>query len=174
LPTTTTSGAMAPDSQHLFILLTWALILTLPGPGWKGEAMEITRSGSQPSSKGPAEWFSGDVIIHPLFETPDPARVRGASVTFQPGARTAWHTYPLGQTLIVTAGLGRTQRWGRPIEEIRPGDVVTANSHLATLNKNLARSAIAYHRPIPIRFRPPTLPLVPEWKLARLGWRWVG
>jgi quercetin dioxygenase-like cupin family protein len=86
--------------------------------------MEITRSRSQPSSKGPAEWFTGDVTIDPLFEAPEPARVRGASVTFQPGARTAWHTHPLGQTLIVTSGLGRAQRWGGPAEEIRPGDVV--------------------------------------------------
>ena len=76
--------------------------------------MEIARSGSQPSSKGPAQWFSGDVAIDPLFEAPEPARVRGASVTFQPGARTAWHTHPLGQTLIVTSGLGRAQRWGGP------------------------------------------------------------
>jgi quercetin dioxygenase-like cupin family protein len=90
----------------------------------KGEAMDIKRSGSQPSSKGPADWFTGDVAIDPLFEAPEPARGRGASVTFQPGARTAWHTHPLGQTLIVTSGLGRAQRWGGPIEEIRPGDVV--------------------------------------------------
>jgi quercetin dioxygenase-like cupin family protein len=90
----------------------------------KGEAMEIKRSGSQPSSKGPAEWFIGDVIIDPLFETPEPARVRGARVTFEPGARTAWHTHPLGQTLIVTSGLGWAQRWGGPIEEMSPGDVV--------------------------------------------------
>jgi quercetin dioxygenase-like cupin family protein len=76
------------------------------------------------STKGPAEWFTGDVAIDPLFEAPEPARVRGASVTFQPGARTAWHTHPLGQTLIVTAGLGLAQRWGGVIEEIRPGDVV--------------------------------------------------
>ena len=69
--------------------------------------MEIARSRSQPSSKGPAEWFTGDVIIDQLFEAPEPARVRGASVTFEPGARTAWHTHPLGQTLIVTSGLGR-------------------------------------------------------------------
>ena len=76
------------------------------------------------SSKGPAEWFTGDVAIDPLFEAPEPARVRGASVTFEPGARTAWHTHPLGQTLIVTSGLGWAQRWGGPIEEIRPGDVI--------------------------------------------------
>ena len=85
--------------------------------------MEIKRSGSQPPSKGPAEWFSGDVAIDPLFEAPEPARVRGASVTFKPGARTAWHTHPLGQTLIVTSGLGRAAL-GWSIEEIRPGDVV--------------------------------------------------
>jgi quercetin dioxygenase-like cupin family protein len=87
--------------------------------------MDIKRSGSQPSSKGPVDWFTGDVRIDPLFEAPEPARVRGASVTFEPGARTAWHTHPLGQTLIVTAGCGRAQRWGGPIEEIRPGDVVS-------------------------------------------------
>ena len=86
--------------------------------------MEIRRSGSQPSGKGPAEWFTGNVWIDPLFQTPDPARVQGASVTFEPGARTAWHTHPLGQTLIVTAGCGRAQRWDREIEEIRAGDVV--------------------------------------------------
>jgi len=86
--------------------------------------MEIKRSGSQPSSKGLGEWFTGVVRIDPLFEAPEPARVRGASVTFEPGARTAWHTHPLGQTLIVTAGLGWTQIWGGPIDEIRSGDVV--------------------------------------------------
>jgi quercetin dioxygenase-like cupin family protein len=86
--------------------------------------MEIKRGGSRPSGKGPADYFTGAVRIDPLIEAPDPARVRGASVTFEPGARTAWHTHPLGQTLIVTAGLGWAQRWGGPIEEIRPGDVV--------------------------------------------------
>jgi quercetin dioxygenase-like cupin family protein len=86
--------------------------------------MEITRSGSQPSRKGPAEYFTGTVRVDPLFQAPDPARVAGASVTFEPGARTAWHTHPLGQTLIVTFGRGWVQRWGGPIEEIRPGDVV--------------------------------------------------
>jgi quercetin dioxygenase-like cupin family protein len=86
--------------------------------------MDIKRSGSQPSGIGPAEWFTGTVRIDPLFQAPDPARVLGASVTFEPGARTAWHTHPLGQTLIVTAGSGRAQRWGGPIEEIRPGDVI--------------------------------------------------
>jgi len=86
--------------------------------------MDIKRSGSQPSGKGPGEYFTGTVRIDPLVEAPDPARVVGASVTFEPGARTAWHTHPLGQTLIVTAGCGRAQRWGGPIEEIRPGDVI--------------------------------------------------
>src|SRR5580704_19385044 len=87
-------------------------------------AMEIKRAGTQPSGKGPVDWFTGTVRIDPLLAAPEPARVQGASVTFEPGARTAWHTHPLGQTLIVTAGCGRAQRWGGPVEEIRPGDVV--------------------------------------------------
>jgi quercetin dioxygenase-like cupin family protein len=86
--------------------------------------MEIRRNGSQETTKGVAELFTGSVRIQPLFEAPEPARVRGASVTFAPGARTAWHTHSLGQTLIVTSGLGWAQREGGPIEEIRPGDVV--------------------------------------------------
>jgi quercetin dioxygenase-like cupin family protein len=100
--------------------------------------MEIKRTGSQPSAKGPSEWSTGDVRIDPLFQAPDRAasaqldsqsvvrapRVQGASVTFEPGARTAWHTHPLGQTLIVTAGCSWAQRGGGPVEEIRPGDVV--------------------------------------------------
>lgn len=86
--------------------------------------MQITKAGSTPSSRGPAEWFTGTVRIDPLFTAPEPALVSGASVTFEPGARTAWHTHPLGQTLIVTSGAGRVQREGGPIEEIRPGDVV--------------------------------------------------
>ncbi len=86
--------------------------------------MEIKRVGSEPSGKGSADWFTGMVRVDPLFSRPDPARVAGAHVTFEPGARTAWHTHPLGQTLIVTAGCGRVQREGGPIEEIRPGDVV--------------------------------------------------
>jgi quercetin dioxygenase-like cupin family protein len=86
--------------------------------------MDITRSGSQLSSKGSADWFTGTVRIDPLFPAHEPARAAGGSVTFEPGARTAWHTHPLGQTLIVTAGSGCVQRWGGPIEEIRPGDVV--------------------------------------------------
>lgn len=86
--------------------------------------MNITRSGSQASGKGPADWFTGTVRVDPLFSPPDPARVAGALVTFEPGARTAWHTHPLGQTLIVMTGLGWVQRDGGPVEEIRPGDVV--------------------------------------------------
>lgn len=112
--------------------------------------MDIKRSGSQPSSTGSAEYFSGTVRIDPLFSPPDPARVALALVTFEPGARTAWHTHPLGQTLIVTAGCGRAQREGGPIEDIRPGDVVffapgekhwhgasptTAMSHIAVQEK---------------------------------------
>jgi quercetin dioxygenase-like cupin family protein len=86
--------------------------------------MEIRRSGSQPSGKGPADYFMGSVRVDPLISPPEPARVAAAHVTFEPDARTAWHTHPLGQTLIVTAGCGWTQREGGPIEEIRPGDVV--------------------------------------------------
>jgi quercetin dioxygenase-like cupin family protein len=86
--------------------------------------MEILRSGSQPSRKGPADWFTGTVRIDPLFQAHEPARASAASVTFEPGARTAWHTHPLGQTLIITAGCGRVQREGGPIEEVRPGDVI--------------------------------------------------
>src|SRR5580698_4987944 len=109
--------------------------------------MEIRCSGSQPSGKGPANYFTGTVRIDPGFSPREPARVSGALVTFEPGARTAWHTHPLGQTLIVIAGCGRVQREGGPIEEIRPGDVVwiapgekhwhgaaptTAMTHIAT------------------------------------------
>ncbi len=86
--------------------------------------MDIKRVGSQASGKGPAEYFTGAVRVDPLFQAPDPARVVGASVTFEPGARTAWHAHPLGQTLIVTAGSGWVQREGGPIEDIRAGDVV--------------------------------------------------
>jgi len=86
--------------------------------------MEIRRAGSQPSAKGPEDWFTGTVRIDSLFQPSEPARAAGAAVTFEPGARTAWHTHPLGQTLIVTAGFGWAQREGGSIEEIRPGDVV--------------------------------------------------
>jgi quercetin dioxygenase-like cupin family protein len=86
--------------------------------------MDIKRAGSHASRTGSDEYFTGTVRLEPLLEAPDPARVNCVSVTFEPGARTAWHTHPLGQTLIVTAGGGRAQRWGGPVEEIRPGDVI--------------------------------------------------
>jgi quercetin dioxygenase-like cupin family protein len=86
--------------------------------------MDIKRNGSRPSGKGPEDWFTGTVRIDPLFQPEEPARTSGGLVTFEPGARTAWHTHPLGQTLVVTSGLGRVQTEGGPIEEIRPGDVV--------------------------------------------------
>ena len=86
--------------------------------------MDIKRSGSQPSGKGPADYFTGVVRLEPLVQAPAPARVAGTHVTFEPGARTAWHTHPLGQTLIVTAGHGWVQTWGGPVEEILPGDVI--------------------------------------------------
>lgn len=86
--------------------------------------MKITRAGSTPSMKGPADWFTGTVRIDPLFQAEPPGQAAGAAVTFEPGARTTWHPHPAGQTLIVTAGLGRVQRDGGPVEEIRPGDVV--------------------------------------------------
>ena len=112
--------------------------------------MDIKRNGSQPSATGPAGYFTGAVRIDPLFDVADPARHFGAYVTFEPGARTAWHTHPLGQTLVVTAGCGRAQRWGGPIEDLRPGDVVwippgekhwhgaaptTAMTHMAIVEK---------------------------------------
>jgi quercetin dioxygenase-like cupin family protein len=109
--------------------------------------MEIKRCGSQPSSKGPAEYFTGAVRIDPLFQPPAPARTLCVSVTFEPCARTAWHTHPLGQTLIVTAGCGWTQCWGGPIEEIRPGDVIwcppgTKHWHGATSTTAMTHIAI--------------------------------
>ena len=86
--------------------------------------MKIQRAGSQPSASGPAEWFAGRVRIDPLFTAEAPSTIAGNLVTFEPGARTAWHTHPLGQTLLVTQGLGRVQREGGPVDEVRPGDVV--------------------------------------------------
>jgi quercetin dioxygenase-like cupin family protein len=109
--------------------------------------MEIKHSGSQPSAKGPAQYFTGDVRIDPLAETPEPSRLLAASVTFEPGARTAWHTHPLGQTLIVTSGCGWTQCWGEPKVEIRPGDVIwcppsTKHWHGATAKAAMTHIAI--------------------------------
>jgi quercetin dioxygenase-like cupin family protein len=108
--------------------------------------MDIKRSGSQLSSKGPAEYFTGTVRVDSSFQAPNPARVVSASVTFEPGARTAWHTHPLGQTLIVTAGCGRVQRWGGPVEEIRPGDVIwipPAEKHWHGASRTTALTHIA-------------------------------
>ena len=113
--------------------------------------MEIKRSGSQPSTKGLAEYFTGSVWIDPLFQAAAPGRAVAVSVTFEPGARTAWHTHPLGQTLIVTAGYGRAQRWGGPIEEIRPGDIVwfppgEKHWHGAAPNNAMTHIAVAEQR----------------------------
>ena len=110
--------------------------------------MEIQRIGSQPSGKGPAEWFTGAVRINSRFQRSNPARIGGAIVTFEPGARTAWHTHPLGQTLIVTSGRGWVQREGGPVEEIRPGDVVwfapaEKHWHGATATTAMTHIAIA-------------------------------
>ena len=110
--------------------------------------MDIQRAGTQASTKGPAEWFTGNVRIDPLFQTADPAQANGASVTFEPGARTAWHTHPLGQTLIVTAGCGRAQRWSGPVKEIRPGDVISfapGEKHWHGASPNTAMTHIAIH-----------------------------
>ena len=118
--------------------------------------MEIQRNGSRASAQGPAEWFTGRVRVDMLFDPQPPARASGAGVTFEPGARTAWHSHPLGQTLIVTAGCGRVQRWGGPVEDIRPGDVVriapgekhwhgaaptTAMTHIAVQEQHDGKSA---------------------------------
>ena len=91
--------------------------------------MDIKRCGSEPSRKGPAEWFTGGVRVDPLFQPPAPARVGGAHVTFEPGARTRWHTHPLGQTLVITSGLGWVQREGSPVEDVRAGDIVWVSPH---------------------------------------------
>jgi quercetin dioxygenase-like cupin family protein len=103
--------------------ITIIYYLLLPN-NQKGKIMNIKRSCSQPSNIGPADWFTGTVRIDPLIQANEPARVNGSTVTFEPGARTAWHTHPLGQTLIVTSGFGRAQSKGSKIEEIHPGDVV--------------------------------------------------
>ena len=120
--------------RRTFLKIAGTTVLALPAmscarvgaPSTKRQefSMEIKRVGTQPSSKGPADWFTGTVRIDSPFKGTDPARVTGAIVTFEPGARTAWHTHPLGQTLMVVAGCGRVQREGAPIEEIRPGDLV--------------------------------------------------
>ena len=125
--------------------------------------MEIPRIGSRPSTKGPSDWFSGVVRVDPLFQAPNPGRVQGALVTFEPGARTAWHTHPLGQTLIITVGSGWVQREGGPVESIHPGDVIwfpaaekhwhgatttTAMSHIA-ITENLEGKAVDWLEKVP-------------------------
>jgi quercetin dioxygenase-like cupin family protein len=112
--------------------------------------IEITRNGSQPSGKGPADWFTGSTRIDPLFAARESARAAAAVVTFEPGARTAWHTHPLGQTLIVTTGVGWVQRDGGPVQEIRPGDVVwfppgLKHWHGATPTTGMSHIAIHEH-----------------------------
>lgn len=112
--------------------------------------MDIKRNGSQPSIKGPDDWFTGNVRIDPIFSANEVARASGAYVTFEPGARSAWHTHPLGQTLIVTSGLGWTQCWGGPIVELRPGDVIICppghkHWHGATPNTSMTHIAIQEH-----------------------------
>ena len=112
--------------------------------------MDIKRNGSQPSIKGPEDWFTGNVRIDPIFSANEVARASGAYVTFEPGARSAWHTHPLGQTLIVTSGLGWTQCWGGPIVELRPGDVIICppghkHWHGATPNTSMTHIAIQEH-----------------------------
>jgi quercetin dioxygenase-like cupin family protein len=108
-------------------LMVWAEPGLAQGPlpnAKRREIMDIKRNGSRPSGKGPEAWFTGTVRVDPLFQVGDPARLSGGQVTFEPGARTMWHTHPLGQTLIVTSGLGWVQTEGGPIEEARPGDIV--------------------------------------------------
>src|SRR4051794_37202941 len=123
---------MPPSRRTFLATVGTVLVAATPRRGHAGThetifeeaSMEITRVGSQASNKGPADWFTGTVRIDPLFQAKAPARAAGASVTFEPGARTAWHTHPLGQTLIVTAGSGWVQQESSPVEEVRPGDVV--------------------------------------------------
>ena len=110
--------------------------------------MEIIKAGSRPSGTGPSEWFTGTVRVDPLFNPFDAARAQSGHVTFEPGARTAWHSHPLGQTLIVTSGLGRVQRWNGPIEEIHPGDVVwfsPGEKHWHGASPSTAMTHIAVH-----------------------------
>ena len=121
-----------PLSRRTFVAATGSVLAyfatrrahAAPSNTTQEEKMNIARVGSQPSTKGPSEWFSGTVRIDPLFPAKAPARAAGNAVTFEPGARTAWHTHPLGQTLIITAGCGWVQQEGGPVEEVRPGDVV--------------------------------------------------
>lgn len=106
---------------HAVVIAALSLAISAPVVA---QDVQIQRNGSQPSGKGPAEFFSGAVRVDPMFQMQAPARTRGGLVTFEPGARSAWHTHPLGQILVVTSGLGLVQQWGQPVQEIRPGDIV--------------------------------------------------
>lgn len=131
-----------------FAALAVALpVLAAAGARADGSELRIARAGSQPSARGSAEYFTGSVRVDPLFPATAPSRTSAGSVTFEPGARSAWHTHPLGQTLIVTAGVGRVQRWGGPVEEMRPGDVVwippgVKHWHGATATTGVTHTAI--------------------------------
>ena len=139
----------------VLLLSVFALALAQAGPtkappAGAAQAVEVTRGGSRPSQKGPAENFTGSVRIDPLFPAREPSRAAGAGVIFEPGARTAWHTHPAGQTLIVTAGSGLVQQWGGPVQEIRPGDVVwippsQKHWHGATPTTGMTHIAIQKH-----------------------------
>src|SRR5438128_6654737 len=110
--------------MKLLIATAASLFALASAPVQADETITITRAGSQPSNKGPAQFFTGSVRVDPLFPATAPSRMSAGSVTFEPGARSAWHTHPVGQILIVTAGVGRVQQWSGPVQDIRPGDVV--------------------------------------------------
>jgi quercetin dioxygenase-like cupin family protein len=138
------------DAMKLLAILTTSLSMMASGASLAQEkpTVKVTPVGSQPSAKGPADYFTGSVRVDALFQGTAPARVGGGTVTFEPGARTAWHTHPLGQTLIVTAGSGRVQEWGGPIQEIKPGDTVwippnVKHWHGATATTGMTHIAIA-------------------------------
>ena len=120
--------------QRLTATALWLFLLASAAA--EAQTITITRSGSQPSRKGPAAYFTGSVRIDPLFQAQDPSRTSGSYVTFEPGARSAWHRHPLGQTLIVTAGLGWVQQEGREKHEIKPGDVISFTGHTGTSTEN--------------------------------------
>ncbi|MEB1744171.1 cupin domain-containing protein [Xanthomonas campestris pv. campestris] len=133
--------------MSLFATAMSLSMMAAAGPGADAHApIKVTKAGSAASAAGPASYFTGTVRIDAPFQTDAPARVGGATVTFEPGARTAWHTHPLGQTLIVTAGAGRVQEWGKPAQEIRPGDIVwipPGVKHWHGANATVAMSHIA-------------------------------
>jgi len=143
-------GAIAATAAGVAALTTLRRVaaeMSPAEPRSRDMDIEIKRNGSRPSAKGSPDWFTGSVRVDPLFQAPDPARAGAGHVTFEPGARTNWHTHPLGQTLIITSGLGWVQRDGGPIEEVRPGDVVwfppsLKHWHGATLTTGMTHIAI--------------------------------